>query len=273
MSQSGISDQRNVSGQVIKASILIAAYEHVDFLRRTLLAFSMQTSGDFEIIVCDDGSGPGVGQALSEFRSSFSGRVLHCRHEKNGFRKCAILNEGIIRSAANYLIFADADCIPHSAFVEQHLAFRESGCYLVGRRVQLAEELTAQLTDRWITKRRLERLWTTMLQRAIRGELRNMEEAIFLPGWRRLRRSTTVAPLQGCNFSCWKPDMFRINGFNEDFTSAGGGEDDDIERRFQNIGLRARSVRNAAICYHQYHPLVPRGPGCANKQGMRLFGV
>ena len=69
--------------------------------------------------------------------------------------------------------------------------------------------------------------------------------------------------LLGCNFSCWKADLERINGFDEEFTTPGGGEDTDVERRFALADVRPLSVKHRAICYHQWHPLVPRGPAGA----------
>jgi glycosyltransferase involved in cell wall biosynthesis len=243
----------------MNASILVATYEHPDFLRRTLLGFSRQTVQNFELIVCDDGSGPEIERVISGFLPRFSGRLTHCKHAKSGFRKCRILNEGILKTRTDYLVFIDADCIPHSRFMEEHLLCRASETYLVGRRVQLGEKLTAQLADDDVASGRLESVWWTLLPWLLRGQIRHMEAGIYLSSDSQTNGSPKAPPLKGCNFSCWKSDMTKINGFNEDFVAPGGGEDDDIDRRLRLIGLRGKSVKNAAICYHQYHKLVPRG--------------
>jgi hypothetical protein len=41
------------------------------------------------------------------------------------------------------------------------------------------------------------------------------------------------AHLVGCNFSCFKSDLEKINGFDEDFSMPTTGEDTDIERRMR----------------------------------------
>jgi glycosyltransferase involved in cell wall biosynthesis len=243
----------------LRASVLVAAYEHSDFLRRTLLGLGRQTASDFEVVVCDDGSGPEVRKLVDGFQQSLQGRLKHCRQEKAGFRKCRVLNKGILSAATDYLIFLDGDCIPHNRFIEEHLHMRSPGAYLVGRRVQLGYDLTARLSDEDIRSGELEFFLQTLLPAALRGELRHFEAGLYLPSWLRWIAGSKVSLLKGCNFSCWKSDMVRINGFNEDFVTAGGGEDDDVERRFRMLGLQSRSVKHTAICYHQYHQLVPRG--------------
>jgi glycosyltransferase involved in cell wall biosynthesis len=243
----------------LRASVLIAAYEHCDFLRRTLIGFTRQSVEDFEIVVCDDGSGPGVRDLVGSFDSTFAGKVSHCRHEKAGFRKCRILNEGVFRSKADYLIMVDADCIPHSRLVEEHLVSRKKGAYLVGRRVQLGPGFTERLGDDVIRSGRLESVLFTLLPAVLRGEARHIEAGIRIPSWLRGSGARNVPLLKGCNFSCWKGDIETINGFNEDFVTAGGGEDDDVERRLRLAGVTGRSIKHAAVCYHQHHPIVPRG--------------
>ena len=59
--------------------------------------------------------------------------------------------------------------------------------------------------------------------------------------------------LVGCNFSVPKELMLRINGFDENYTGPGVGEDSDIEFRLKLAGAEFKSVRNKAIVYHFYH--------------------
>jgi hypothetical protein len=47
--------------------------------------------------------------------------------------------------------------------------------------------------------------------------------------------------------------LVEVNGFDEDYQTAGVGEDDDIEWRLLGHGLRIRSIRYSAITYHLYH--------------------
>ncbi len=57
----------------------------------------------------------------------------------------------------------------------------------------------------------------------------------------------------GCNWSCFKEDLVKINGYDEDFTLPTTGEDSDIERRLSHFGVKMKSCRNAAVVAHLYH--------------------
>ena len=50
-----------------------------------------------------------------------------------------------------------------------------------------------------------------------------------------------------------KNHLLSVNGFDEDYQSAGVGEDVDIEYRLKKLGLQLYSIRYAAIQYHLDH--------------------
>jgi glycosyltransferase involved in cell wall biosynthesis len=236
-------------------SVLMATYNHEDFVRRTLLGLSRQSVKDFELIVCDDGSREELRRTVTRVcdEHGMAHRIL--TQPDQGFRKCRILNAGVLASTCDYLVFLDADCIPHRHFVAGHLARRKPGSCLAGRRVMLGERLTKSVDDDWILSGRLDRLsW-----RMPTGRARHLDAGMHLSGYLAGLVDFGRPRLKGCNFSCWKKDMERINGFEESFVTPGGGEDDDVERRLALAGVRMRSVKHSAVCFHQYHPVVPRG--------------
>jgi len=68
-------------------------------------------------------------------------------------------------------------------------------------------------------------------------------------------KSKTSGILLGCNMGIAKKDLIAINGFDEDYTAAGGGEDSDIEWRLKALGnISFYSMKFSAIVYHLYHP-------------------
>ena len=56
----------------------------------------------------------------------------------------------------------------------------------------------------------------------------------------------------GCNLSCFKSDILKINGYNEDLTGV-GGEDGDLQWRFQGLGIQIKSIKFLATVYHMHH--------------------
>lgn len=237
----------------LKASVLLAVYNRLELIRRTLLGLSRQTCQDFEIIVCDDGSDREITNTLRSFEEKFKTRLVYVRQEHRGFRKCRILNEGILHSQSDYLIFLDSDCIPHHDFVNIHITRRKPGHFLVGRRLILGKSLTEQLSDDDILSGKLEHLYYLFLHYS---QLRHISAGLYISWLDQLR--TPSLKLSGCNFSCFSSDMWKINGFDERFDTPGIGEDTDIDRRFRLVGLKPLSVKYSAVCYHQYHPSVER---------------
>jgi len=238
--------------------VLVATYNHADFVRRTLLGLSRQSASGFELIVCDDGSRPELSATVAGVCGERGLSFRFLTQADKGFRKCRILNEGLRAAATDYVIFLDADCIPHRDFVAGHLARRRPGACLAGRRMMMGAALTEAVTDAWILGGRLDRMpWRLAFGR--RGAARHIEAGLRLPGVLAGILDGGRPALKGCNFSCWKRDLERINGFEESFVTPGGGEDDDVERRLALAGVAMRSVKHSAVCFHQYHPIVPRG--------------
>lgn len=129
-----------------KASVLIAFYNNLDFLKMTLAGFANQSETNFEIVICDDGSKPEVVSELKKFLDSYQVPTRHLWHEDKAWRKNRMLNWGIHWSRSTYLIFIDQDCVPHPKFVEEHVAHSGRNAVLCGRRMDLTPWLTRRLT-------------------------------------------------------------------------------------------------------------------------------
>jgi GT2 family glycosyltransferase len=243
------------------ASVVIAAYNHTDFVRRTLHALLRQSDTRFELLIADDGSGAELADLLQIMRQQGLA-IRHFWQPDDGFRKCRLLNHTLLAAASDYLIFLDADCMPHRHFVRNHLNLRRTGEFLVGRRVQLGSRLTMALGDVAQALPAFES-WPRLLWRSHFPqrcpETRHLESGLYLPPWMQRHAGGSLG-LKGCNFSCWRDDLLAVNGFNERFETTGGGEDTDLDRRLLLRALRPRSVKHACICYHQHHALLERSP-------------
>jgi len=60
--------------------------------------------------------------------------------------------------------------------------------------------------------------------------------------------------LVGCNWGIERKHLLKVNGFDEDYVSAGVGEDVDIEWRLKEIGIKPKSMKYRSIVYHLWHP-------------------
>lgn len=240
------------------ASILLAVYNKVDIVARTLSALNRQSVTDFEVILCDDGSDPALKAALENLIPSLSYPVTHVWQEDLGFRKCRALNAGLLKTRSDYILVLDPDCIPHRKFVQGHLEERRRGLYLSGRRLMLGASLSSRIETGALDVEKLESFPFLLRSWCFQGGGRHLESGIYLPAALRKLKPARELALKGCNMSFWKWDIEALNGFDETFEIPCGGEDTDLERRFRLLGLRSRSVKNAAVCYHLDHRLLPR---------------
>jgi glycosyltransferase involved in cell wall biosynthesis len=106
---------------MVKTSVIAAFYNNLHYLKLVLAGFERQTEKEFEFIIADDGSKEEVVKEIENLSPKYSFRIKHIWHPDKGFRKNKILNQALLVSESDYLIFIDSDCVPHSSFVEEPL--------------------------------------------------------------------------------------------------------------------------------------------------------
>jgi cellulose synthase/poly-beta-1,6-N-acetylglucosamine synthase-like glycosyltransferase len=252
---------------MIGATIIIAFYRKTHFLRLVLAGFARQSFQDFEILIADDGSDAAAVEEVRAIIASNPRHIRHIWHEDRGFRKNKILNSATATALSDYLIFADADCVPHRDFVRNHVENAQPKVCLAGRRVDLSERITEKLSEEKIRAGYLEKHLAQMLLDSLLLGSKNVEKGIYIKSKylggiiNRKKRG-----LLGSNFSLHKADLLSINGFDERYEAPGIGEDRDIEFRLEQNNVHVKSLGNVAIQYHLYHQKLAIGEANA-----RLF--
>ncbi len=238
-------------------SVIIAFYNNIRFLKLVLAGFSRQSLKDFEIIIADDGSKDEVRKEVASISESYPFPVRHLWHEDLGWRKNIMLNKAIVQSESDYLIFIDADCIPHKHFIREHVRNRERNKILSGRRVNLSGEITETLTPEVVVSGYLDKNTMKWLYEGLKKKVTHAEKGLYLP-WMTSYLTRKNFGLSGCNFSIYKDDIEMLNGFDERYMAPTVGEDTELEWRAGQAGIKIKSVRNLAIQYHLYHPKLSR---------------
>lgn len=242
-----------VNFDVKRATLVISIYKNVRSLSCILSSLKFQTYTEFDLIVSEDGESREVADFLSS--TDLSGLCLtHLTQKDIGFRKTRALNRAIIASKNDYLIFIDGDCVPHVRFIEAHLKNAVRGRFGAGRRVELGRRCSEILLDnpaqilRWSTTQGFLRDYLMIYADGARhpeAALRSKLLSILINKRQR--------PIVGCNFSCFKQDLERVNGFNEEFQEVGTGEDTDIEWRLRASGCTSIDLKHKAPLFHIFH--------------------
>jgi glycosyltransferase involved in cell wall biosynthesis len=236
-----------------QTAVIIPVYNAVRALELVLAGYFRQSWNDFELFVADDGSGPEVRSLIDTYAKNAPFPVRYAYQPDDGYRKTRILNQAVRESPASYLIFADADCIPHSNFVAAHCERRRSRTVLCGRRVNLNRRVSDGLTPRDVLDGKLEGSARWRIFDALLGHSGHWDEG-FLVRNRTLHRwiNRKEPTILGSNFSLDKSLLVEVNGFNEDFVGY-SGEDTELEYRLRLAGASFDWVRHLAIQYHLYH--------------------
>jgi len=240
-----------------KASIIISFYNKISLLKFIFAALERQTLMDFEVVIADDGSSKEVVSELESILNNYSFPIRHIWHEDDGWQKNRILNKAVIASKSDYLIFIDADCIPHPLFVQEHIESRRQNQVVSGRSVMLTEKISKELTLEKVQNGYLDmKVIFPLAFESISSSYKTCFENIIRirnPYLRRLLIKDKVKGFWGCNFSIYKVNILKVNGFDERFVYPGFGEDIDLERRLERIGVLSISKKHMVTQCHFYH--------------------
>jgi glycosyltransferase involved in cell wall biosynthesis len=234
-------------------SLVISTYNQPLALAQVFAGVRRQTRQPAEILISDDGSGEPTRQLIQEFAASSPVPVRHIWHPDDGFRKTTILNQTVLAAAGDYLVFTDADCVPHEQFVADHAALAERNFWVQGRRCFVREEFVPAFAADQTP------VWWWMLTGKITGAAKGVRWPVAI-----IRRDTKQRGIIGCNMGFWRDDLLAVNGFDEAYTGWGVGEDSDLGTRVYHLGRQRKFVYGRAITFHLNHPMAPKGHHAAS---------
>ncbi|MEO5971662.1 MAG: glycosyltransferase [Bdellovibrionia bacterium] len=236
----------------ISASIIVTSYNQARTLRFLFASLDRQTFRDFEVVVADDGSSDETRELCNE-KHTFP--IKFVTQEDQGYRKSKIVNLAIRQTGASYLIFVDADVILERHFVEDHLALKKPNRFVCGRRVDLGSYISRKIVLNEVSRGKFDQLDLRLLVSSVVKDSIAMKRALRIthPLLRRFLGYQRPLDLLGSNFSAWKDDILKVNGFNEAMESY-WGEDGDLYIRLRNSGKTAIGAKALCIQYHVFHP-------------------
>lgn len=221
-----------------KFSIVIAYYKNPKALELILSALGEQTLQDFEVIIAEDDI-----PSIFPFSHQLSYPIKHVSQSiDKGFTKNATLNKALKVAEGKYVIFIDGDCIPHHQFVKAYDRWMKEDIICFGRRVMIGPLTTTKLYQ---TKDFSLLSWKNL----VLSDSKRLKYGLYLPFIRQKREKG----IWGHNWCVAKDKLLAVNGFDEDYQTAGVGEDVDIEWRLLALGMQLYSIRFAAIQYHLHH--------------------
>ena len=235
----------------MKAAVIVTTYNRPDALAAALEGYAAQRDSAFELLIADDGSTDDTRRIVEQYSRRSAFPVRHVWQEDRGFRAGAARNRALAQTAAEYVIFSDGDCVPPPFFVQRHLSLAQPGRFLAGNRILLTADFTREVLARHLPIHR----WSAAqwLAAWVRRDVNRALPLVRLPdGAWRTRGSSHWQGVKTCNFSAWRADLQRVNGFDERY-SGWGLEDSDLVIRLLHAGVLHKSARFAAPVFHLWH--------------------
>ena len=237
----------------MKISLVISVFNQPDALAKSWAGFLRQTRRPDEVLLSDDGSGEATRDLAKQLAASSSVPFKHIWHPHDGFRKTTILNQTVAAATGDYMIFTDADCVPHPKFIADHAVLAEKDFWVQGRRCFVRQEFVPVFEAEKIPA------FGWMLTGKITGAAKCVRWPFAI-----IRRDTRQRGIIGCNMGFWREDIVAVNGYDEDYAGWGTGEDSDIGTRLYHLGRKRKFVYGRAITFHLNHPPAPRGHHAAS---------
>jgi len=235
----------------MRIAVVLSTYNAPERLEPTLIGYAAQAFKDFELIVADDGSTETTRDLIRSVTRHYELSIRHVWQSDEGFRKCRILNQAVLATRADYLVFSDGDCIPRPDFVATHLRLAQPGRFLSGGYFKLTPTSSSWISAEAISSgRATDAEW--LLAHGTPSSLKLMK--LRAQGWRAslLNAVTPTRPTwNGHNSSCWRRDALAVNGFDE--RMGYWAQDREFGERLVNAGIRGRQIRYSAICVHLHH--------------------
>jgi hypothetical protein len=237
----------------IKISLCVTTYNSVLRLQQVLKNILVLSEMPDEVLICDDGSGQSTRNLVRWFGERMPVPVYHLWQPDLGWRPSRSRNNGIRHSHGDYIVFLDGDCVPHRSFIRDHRRNARRGSLILGDRAHVREEALEEFSPDFLS----------VVYSMLKNRIHKRSSAIRLIQERpvcKVYSEVTAAQLAhfavGCNFSAWRSDLLRVNGFNEAITGW-GLEDVELIARLMAIGLEARKYKHQAIVYHLDHGVRP----------------
>ncbi len=238
----------------LKVSVIVAVYKDIEALQLIVEAMKNQSYQNIELVVAEDNNAA----EMKQFIASVQGlEVRHTSQEDNGIQKARSMNNAILESSGDYLIFIDGDCVPYSNFVAGHIKLAEREAVLAGRRVNLGPKYSDRIRSGQMSALALEKSYLWRLPLIIKDCQESHSEAgisLDSNGYLFNRFVKHKSPsIVGCNYSCFRETMIELNGYDESYGQTSLADDTDLEWRFRAAGLKINSCKYAANMFHLFH--------------------
>ena len=236
----------------MKVSVIVPVYNRLEHFRALFLCLLRQKKQPDELIITDDGSSQKVLDFIGDLIPKAQFKVKHIYQEDKGFRKTRALNNGVINSEGELLVFCDQDLIFGEEYIEYIEKNIKKGCFLLCRPISVNEEEK----DIILKKIELSNKYEELLKPLPKDYLESVNRTLKTDRKRRilnlLKLSKRGIKLVGMSYAVMKSDYLTVNGYDENY-NGWGEEDDDFGNRLYVAGIKGKELKTPNMQIHLWH--------------------
>lgn len=105
-------------------AVVVATYNRLRYLQRSLWCWTRQTFRDFEVIVTDDGGSDDTAEWISANKGRLGFPIRYVRHPDTGYDLAGARNNGVLAANAKRILFTDNDIWWSPRSLEAHAAIK-----------------------------------------------------------------------------------------------------------------------------------------------------
>lgn len=236
----------------MKISVIVPIYNRLEHFRALFICLLRQNRQIDELIITDDGSSQQILDYIADLIPKASFKIKHIYQEDKGFRKTRALNNGVINSEGELLVFCDQDLIFGEEYIEYMEKNIKKGCFLLCRPISINEEEK----DIILKKIELSNKYEELLKPLPKYYLESVNKTLKTDRKRRilniLKLSKRGIKLVGMSYAVMKSDYLKVNGYDENY-NGWGEEDDDFGNRLYVAGIKGKELKTPNMQIHLWH--------------------
>ena len=236
----------------MKISVIVPIYNRLEHFRALFICLLRQNRQIDELIITDDGSSQQILDYIADLIPKASFKIKHIYQEDKGFRKTRALNNGVINSEGELLVFCDQDLIFGEEYIEYMEKNIKKGCFLLCRPISVNEEEKNII----LKKIELSNKYEELLKPLPKDYLESVNKTLKTDRKRRilniLKLSKRGIKLVGMSYAVMKSDYLKVNGYDENY-NGWGEEDDDFGNRLYVAGIKGKELKTPNMQIHLWH--------------------
>ena len=236
----------------MKISVIVPIYNRLEHFRALFICLLRQNRQIDELIITDDGSSQQILDYIADLIPKASFKIKHIYQEDKGFRKTRALNNGVINSEGELLVFCDQDLIFGEEYIEYMEKNIKKGCFLLCRPISVNEKEKNTILEKIESSNKYEdplKPLPTHYLVSVNKTLRTDRKRRIL---NILKLSKRGIKLVGMSYAVMKSDYLKVNGYDENY-NGWGEEDDDFGNRLYVAGIKGKELKTPNMQIHLWH--------------------